>query len=120
MNENPRNETTPFVPTEEATTSNEWPTTRSSSTTAVSVDTKLVSIDCYDLMMQSSEEEFESGVHHSFGETLEASALCHKDGWMVVQSRGQFGNAIDSFYRSYDNYVKGFGVPGLCWKKKEK
>jgi hypothetical protein len=33
-------------------------------------------------------------------------------GWTVIQSRGQFQNAADYFYRGWADYVKGFGVPG--------
>ncbi len=39
---------------------------------------------------------------------------CMADGWTVIQSRGQFGNPKDYFYRNWDSYVKGFGVPGKC------
>lgn len=37
---------------------------------------------------------------------------CLEDGWTVIQSRGQFGNPVDHFYRMWDDYVAGFGVPG--------
>ena len=40
------------------------------------------------------------------------TGYCLDDGWMVVQSRGQFGNPDDYFYRGWDEYVAGFGVPG--------
>ena len=36
---------------------------------------------------------------------------CDK-GWTVIQSRGQFGNAKDYFYRNWTEYVNGFGEPG--------
>ena len=37
---------------------------------------------------------------------------CDEDGWTVFQSRGQFGNQEDYFYRDMEEYTKGFGVPG--------
>ena len=37
---------------------------------------------------------------------------CDKDGWTVIQSRGQFGNRNAYFYRRWNSYVDGFGVPG--------
>jgi hypothetical protein len=33
-------------------------------------------------------------------------------GWTVIQSRGQFQNAANYFYKGWADYVKGFGVPG--------
>ncbi len=36
---------------------------------------------------------------------------CRKQ-WTVIQSRGQFGNPVDYFYRGWDEYVAGFGEPG--------
>ena len=37
---------------------------------------------------------------------------CSGDGWTVIQSRGQFGNPEEYFYRGWAEYVAGFGVPG--------
>ena len=37
---------------------------------------------------------------------------CDEDGWTVIQSRGQFGNPIDYFYRYWEDYAAGFGEPG--------
>ena len=42
------------------------------------------------------------------------SAFCAKDLWTVIQSRGQFGNPEVYFYRKWDDYEKGFGVPGIA------
>ena len=38
---------------------------------------------------------------------------CTEDLWTVIQSRGQFGNPEDYFYREWDDYEQGFGVPGI-------
>lgn len=37
---------------------------------------------------------------------------CLKEGWTVIQSRGQFGNPINYFHRGWNDYVVGFGTPG--------
>ena len=41
-----------------------------------------------------------------------ADAYCLKDGWTVIQSRGQYGNPIDYFYKAWAEYKDGFGKPG--------
>ena len=35
------------------------------------------------------------------------------DGWTVFQSRGQFCNPVDYFFRGWNDYVQGFGEPGI-------
>ena len=35
-----------------------------------------------------------------------------KDDWTVIHSRGQFGNPIDYFDRSYEEFEDGFGEAG--------
>lgn len=35
--------------------------------------------------------------------------------WVVIQSRGQFGNAEDYFDRTWVEYVDGFGEPGTTF-----
>ena len=42
---------------------------------------------------------------------------CTHDLWTVIQSRGQFGNPEDFFYREWSDYEKGFGSPGIVWKQ---
>ncbi len=39
-------------------------------------------------------------------------ANCDRDGWLVFQSRGDFNNSEEMFYRGWDEYVQGFGTPG--------
>ena len=41
-----------------------------------------------------------------------SKAFCEVDGWTVIQSRGQYGNAQDYFYKNWNDYKEGFGVPG--------
>ena len=42
----------------------------------------------------------------------EFDTTCLEGGWLVIQTRGQFGNPEDYFLRGWDEYVAGFGVPG--------
>ena len=43
-----------------------------------------------------------------------AKAYCTKDGWTVIQSRGQFGNPKDYFsVKQWQDYKNGFGEPGF-------
>ncbi len=44
--------------------------------------------------------------------TKKVPVYCAEDGWTVIQSRGQFGNPVDYFYRGFSSYEEGFGVPG--------
>ena len=37
---------------------------------------------------------------------------CTPDGWTVIQSRGQFNNPKDFFYKTWSEYVAGFGTIG--------
>jgi hypothetical protein len=37
---------------------------------------------------------------------------CDSEGWTIIQSRGQFGNKEDYFYREWASYKEGFGVAG--------
>ena len=40
-------------------------------------------------------------------------APCYEEPcWIVIQSRGQFGNPQNYFNRDWDECVDGFGVPG--------
>ncbi len=45
--------------------------------------------------------------------------FCDADGWTVFQSRGQFGNSVGYFYRGWDDYLYGFGIPGKGFLYKE-
>ena len=38
---------------------------------------------------------------------------CLEEGWLVVQSRGPFGNPQDFFFKkNWEDYAKGFGKSG--------
>ena len=43
---------------------------------------------------------------------MPAQTFCTSDGWTVIQSRGQFGNSPDFFYKNWEEYKKGFGEAG--------
>ena len=43
---------------------------------------------------------------------ITVAAYCEVDGWTIIQSRGQFNNANDYFYKTWQQYQVGFGVPG--------
>ena len=42
--------------------------------------------------------------------------LCLEGGWTVIQSRGQFENSADFFYKEWNEYKIGFGTPGKVMK----
>jgi hypothetical protein len=56
-----------------------------------------------------------SGIHEfNFipGSNASIRVYCDNDGWTVMQSRGQFGNIVNYFERTWTAYKKGFGMPG--------
>ena len=67
-----------------------------------------VNIDCSDLK-ESVGDAFKPGAH-IIGQGY--PVFCDSEGYTVIQSRGQFGNPVDFFFRDWDDYVKGFGEPG--------
>lgn len=72
--------------------------------------------DCGDLL-RSKHNLLMDGIAgiHEFqfdGAPNSTQVECDKDGWTVIQSRGQFGNRNAYFYRRWNSYVDGFGVPG--------
>ena len=53
------------------------------------------------------------GVKSIFINVRKVNVFCDEAGWTVFQSRGQFGNPKDYFFRDWDSYEKGFGIPGM-------
>ena len=49
-------------------------------------------------------------------EFTSVEVYCIEEGWTVIQSRGQFGNPQDYFERLWDDYVVGFGQPGMSFR----
>ncbi len=70
--------------------------------------------DCHDLMKSKPNQTLATGVYEiqPNGSSASVKVKCDEDGWTVIQSRGQFGNPVEYFRRSWDYYEKGFGVPG--------
>ena len=40
------------------------------------------------------------------------NTYCLEEGWTVIQSRGQYGNPSDYFFKTSAEYKDGFGKPG--------
>ena len=40
------------------------------------------------------------------------NAYCLEEGWTVIQSRGQYGNPSDYFFKTWAEYKDGFGKAG--------
>lgn len=43
---------------------------------------------------------------------VQIEAYCAENGWTVIQSRGNFGNTPDYFYKNWAQYQVGFGEAG--------
>ena len=59
--------------------------------------------------------DYKQGLHQLNISGRKADAMCDEDGWTVIQSRGQFGNLADYFFRGWTDYVEGFGEPGMTF-----
>ncbi len=55
---------------------------------------------------------YKAGIYNLTIAGRRVATECDKDGWTVIQKRGQHGNPMNYFYREWDQYVNGFGVPG--------
>ena len=68
--------------------------------------------DCLEVKSKLS-SEYREGIYIIGDQEMDKSQVyCDPEGWTVIQSRGQFKNRIDYFYRDWDEYLKGFGTPG--------
>ena len=56
--------------------------------------------------------KFEAGIYEIRIAGEKVPVWCTRDGFTVIQARGQFANPKDMFYKLWDEYVKGFGTPG--------
>ena len=67
-------------------------------------------IDCKEVSQQSLPLP---GVYRiQVDELTFVNVNCLEGGWTVFQSRGQFGNTVDYFYKGWSEYKAGFGTPG--------
>ena len=41
---------------------------------------------------------------------------CRSGGWTVIQSRGQYGNPPDFFYKTWSEYKNPFGILGKFYQ----
>ena len=56
--------------------------------------------------------QYKAGVKMIFIKGQPTKVYCDDEGYTVIQSRGQFGNPIDYFYRGWQDYLKPFGTAG--------
>ena len=68
-----------------------------------------MSLDCYELSLQ---KDYSPGVQEIQIDGELVTVECTIDGWTVIQSRGQFGNSADFFYKNWESYKTGFGEAG--------
>ena len=58
-------------------------------------------------------DQYNEGVKTIYIKGQPIKVYCDEDGYTVsIQSRGQFGNPINYFYRNWVDYLKPFGTPG--------
>ena len=67
--------------------------------------------DCQDIQNELG-SNFTAGVFEIFINFVPTEVYCDEDGFTVIQSRGQFGNPMDYFFREWKDYLKPFGTPG--------
>ncbi len=63
-------------------------------------------------MKNSKGPDYKAGVHTVNVMGVMVDVECEQDGGTVIQSRGQHGNPSDYFFRGWEEYKRGFGVPG--------
>ena len=56
--------------------------------------------------------DYNEGVRNITIGNIIVPVYCDSEGYTVIQSRGQFGNPEDFFYRDWADYLKPFGTPG--------
>ncbi len=55
---------------------------------------------------------YKEGIKTIYIKNQPVEIYCDEDGYTTIQSRGQFGNPEDYFYRNWTNYLYPFGTPG--------
>ena len=66
--------------------------------------------DCYDVHQQNKPLPGVYPIQVDAQTTVNVSCLA--SGWTVFQSRGQYGNPTDYFFKGWSDYEAGFGEPG--------
>ena len=69
--------------------------------------------DCYDVHQQNKQLPgvYPIQVDPQLPQTT-VKVACLASGWTVFQSRGQYGNPADYFFKGWSDYETGFGTPG--------
>ena len=62
--------------------------------------------------MDEEGSNYQAGVKTITINNMEIQVYCNDDGYTTIQSRGQFGNPIDYFYRDFNDYLNPFGTAG--------
>ena len=65
--------------------------------------------DCYEVKQSGQPLP---GIYPLKIDSQTVDAYCEVGGWTIVQARGQFNNPKDYFYKTWQEYQVGFGVPG--------
>ena len=93
-----------FLPGNTTATTATTPTTATTATTTTNVT------DCYDVHQQN---KLLPGVYSIQVDTqTTVNVSCLASGWTVFQSRGQYGNPTDYFFKGWSDYENGFGTRG--------
>ena len=67
-------------------------------------------LDCYEVYQKSNQSPGVYPIQVDIQTIVDA--YCLEEGWTVIQSRGQYGNPIDFFYKTWSEYKSNFGKPG--------
>ena len=70
----------------------------------------MIVTDCYDVHQQNKLLPGIYPIQVDAQTTVNVSCLA--SGWTVFQSRGQYGNPADYFFKGWSDYETGFGTPG--------
>ena len=76
--------------------------------------------DCGDIFKSGQKEPGNYDIFIRGEKENKVSVACMEEGWTVIQSRGQFGNPQDYFFKGWTDYVDGFGVPGKYFNRIDK
>ena len=86
------------------------PIESSSSATSTTTTTPMATAcDCEEIM-ETEGENYEAGIKPILINNQTVQVYCDEDGFTTIQSRGQFGNPVDYFYRFWDDYLNPFGT----------
>ncbi len=67
--------------------------------------------DCSEVMALKG-NNYQAGVYAISINGIRVEVYCDSDGYTTIQSRGDFGNPQDYFFRTWSEYLEPFGTPG--------